>query len=71
MQKGTVGLSDIDIGLLRNDKNLKTYFYHDKCDIYDYLIAVGCGAVAGLADIFLVGAPGDSMLGAWTDEQVI
>jgi len=70
MQKGTVGLSDIDIGLLRNDKNLKTYFYHDKCDIYDYLIAVGCGAVAGLADIFLVGAPGDSMLGAWTDEQV-
>lgn len=44
-------------------------FYHDRCDKYDYLIAVGCGAVAGLVDIFLVGAPG-SELSKWTDSQV-
>lgn len=47
-----------------------------KCDKYDYLIAVGCGAAAGLVDIFLVGAPkgamvsNDSVLGKWSDEQV-
>ena len=36
----------------------------------DYLIAVACGAVGGMVDIFLVGAPGDSVLGKWTDAQV-
>lgn len=41
-----------------------------KCDKYDYLIAVGCGCIAGLVDIFLVGAPGDSVLGGWSDAQV-
>lgn len=40
-----------------------------KCDKYDYLIAVTCGAIAGLVDIFLVGAPGDSVLGSWSDAQ--
>lgn len=42
----------------------------DKCDKYDYLIAVACGAVGGMIDIFLVGAPGNSVLGKWTDAQV-
>lgn len=41
----------------------------DKCDKYDYLTAVGCGVLGGLIDVFLVGAPRDSILGAWTDEQ--
>lgn len=41
----------------------------DKCDKYDYLTAVGCGVLGGLIDIFFVGAPGDSALGAWTDKQ--
>lgn len=45
-------------------------FYHDKCDKYDYLIAVACGAVAGLVDIFFVGTPIDSKLQGWTDTQV-
>lgn len=44
--------------------------YHDECDKYDYLIAVGCGVVGGFIDIFLVGTPGNSMLGQWTDKQV-
>lgn len=42
----------------------------DQCDKYDYLTAVGCGAIGGIVDIFLVGAPGDSVLGEWTDSQV-
>lgn len=41
-----------------------------KCDKYDFLIAVVCGAIAGLVDIFLVGSPGDSILGNWSDVQV-
>lgn len=51
-------------------KDPKAYFYHDTCDKYDYLVAVGCGAVAGLVDIFLVGSPADSVLQPWTDAQV-
>lgn len=49
------------IDLLRNE---------DHCDKYDYLTAVGCGAVGGMIDVFLVGAPGDSALTCWTDKQV-
>lgn len=41
-----------------------------KCDKYDYITAVACGAIGGLVDIFLVGAPGESVLGQWTDMQV-
>lgn len=41
-----------------------------KCDKYDYLIAVSCGAIAGLVDIFFVGSPIDSTLQGWTDSQV-
>lgn len=48
----------------------RNLFYNDKCDVYDYLTAVACGAVGGVVDIFLVGAPGESVLGAWTDTQV-
>ena len=40
------------------------------CDSSDYLIAVACGAVSGLVDIFLVGAPSQSVIGKWTDAQV-
>lgn len=63
-------MSDINIGMFQNSKDLKPYFYNDKCDKYDYLLAVGCGAIAGLVDIFLVGEPGNSKLGNWTDAQV-
>lgn len=48
----------------------KPVFYHDKCDKYDYLIAVACGAIAGMVDIFFVGSPADSKLQSWTDTQV-
>lgn len=42
----------------------------DRCDKYDYLASVACGAIGGMIDIFLVGFPGDSALGCWTDVQV-
>ena len=43
---------------------------HNTCGTSDYLIAIGCGAISGLVDIFFVGAPGESLLGSWTDMQV-
>lgn len=63
-------MSDIDINIIRNDTNLRSVFFNDKCDKYDYLIAAGCGAIAGLVDIFLVGSPADSKLQRWNDDQV-
>ncbi len=56
--------------MIQDKADLQPYFYNDTCDKYDYLIAAACGAVAGLLDIFLVGAPGDSKLLSWTDTQV-
>ena len=50
--------------------NMKLMLKEDKCDKYDYLTAVACGVLGGLIDILLVGEPGNSVLGAWTDEQV-
>lgn len=42
----------------------------NKCDKYDYLVAIACGAIGGMIDIFLVGTPGNSCLEKWTDKQV-
>lgn len=39
------------------------------CDRYDYMIAVTCGMIGGLIDIFFVGAPGTGTLGKWADSQ--
>lgn len=54
----------------RDDNETQALFYDDKCDKYDYLISVGCGAIAGLVDVFFVGSPMDSKLMHWTDAQV-
>lgn len=53
-----------------SNENQNLLQINDKCDKYDYLIAVACGALGGMIDIFLVGAPGDSKLVNWTDTQV-
>ena len=45
------------------------YLQSNSCDAYDYLLAVACGAIGGLVDIFFVGVPGDSVLGKWSDQQ--
>lgn len=63
-------MNNLNIITAQNKSDFKTAFYNDKCDKYDYLISVGCGAIAGLVDIFLVGSPADSKLLQWTDEQV-
>lgn len=41
------------------------------CDRYDVLTAAACGAIGGIIDIFLVGAPGEGrFLEQWSDERV-
>lgn len=39
-----------------------------KCDKYDYVIATSCGVLAGLVDVFFVGAPGKSVLQGTVDK---
>lgn len=41
----------------------------DKCDKYDYFIATFSGLATGFIDVFFVGAPGESVLGTFTDKQ--
>ena len=58
-------------GLIKNNKeDQELLLKKDKCDKYDYLAAVGCGIIGGLMDVFLIGAPQNSILGGWTDQQV-
>ena len=64
-----------------NDEN-RNLLVESKCDKYDYLTAIACGAIGGLIDIFCVCAPGDNgdifqvgpisspSLQSWTDGQV-
>lgn len=66
----TIGINSDDLIAEDIEDNKKLLEKHDKCDKYDYLVAVGCGAIGGLIDIFLVGAPGDSVLGKLTDKQI-
>lgn len=62
---------DNEILILKNDESTKKLLSsEDTCDKYDYLTAVACGAIGGMIDIFFVGAPNDSKLGKWTDQQV-
>lgn len=59
-----------DDSLRTNRKeNQALLIQNDKCDKYDYLLAVGCGAIGGMIDIFFVGTPGESKLCKWTDAQ--
>lgn len=63
--------SDIRYPALQNTKDSQNLFRTKNiCDRYDYLVAVACGVVGGLIDIFMVGTPGSSVLGSWTDSQV-
>ena len=63
--------SDIKYSIIANSSENRALLQNeDKCDKYDYLVAVACGTIGGMIDIFLVSAPGDSVLGSWTDTQV-
>lgn len=59
MENSKVMIPEDDVKLLQDSS----------CDASDYLVAVSCGAISGLVDIFLVDAPSDSVLGKWTDAQ--
>lgn len=51
------------------DKRAKqTEWSKDKCDKYDYMIAVFCGFSAGIIDALFVGAPRQGKLGTLTDK---
>ncbi|MDY4840563.1 MAG: hypothetical protein SO160_13680 [Lachnospiraceae bacterium] len=55
-----------------DEREKKVQWSNDKCDKYDYMIAVSCGALAGLIDIFFVGGATTktaelSRLGRWSD----
>lgn len=39
--------------LEESEENRNLLQKYNKCDRYDYLVAVACGAVGGLTDIFL------------------
>lgn len=63
--------TDMKYSLMENsNENRALLQVDDKCDKYGYLVAVACGAIGGIIDIFLVGSPGNSVLGKWTDIQV-
>ncbi|MDO4701964.1 MAG: hypothetical protein Q4A47_05060 [Erysipelotrichaceae bacterium] len=40
-----------------------------ECDYLDYILAASSGALCGIIDIFLVGKPGETPLGKWTDNK--
>ncbi|MBQ9361762.1 MAG: hypothetical protein IJT96_12075 [Lachnospiraceae bacterium] len=57
--------------LIKNSRdNRQLLINEDKCDKFDYLIGVACGAIGGFIDIFCVGTPKDSILCKFTDAQV-
>ncbi len=64
------GTPEKNFFLEESKENQQLLQKYDKCDKYDYLVAVACGVVGGLIDIFFVGAPGNSVLGNWTDAQI-
>lgn len=52
-----------EIKIELSEANRKLLQSEDRCDKYDYIAAVVCGAIGGMIDIFGVGSPGDSALG--------
>ena len=49
--------------------NIQLLKNKDKCDKWDYIAAVACGAVAGVVDVFCVDMPATGSLTKWTDSQ--
>lgn len=55
-----------DMCVSENEESLKKLT--PECDKLDYTLAVTCGAMCGVMDVFLVGKPGESPVGDITDE---
>ncbi len=62
---------EMDYTVIENSaENRELLKDRDRCDKYDYLAAIACGAIGGMINIFFVGAPGDSRVEKWTDSQM-
>ena len=62
--------AELDLGIIRERiaENSDTIAaLTPECDMLDYVLAVSSGVVCGMIDVFLVGFPEDSKLGAVTD----
>ena len=56
--------------VLKTHAERKSFSFGD-CNIYDLVAATACGAIGGLIDIFMVGAPGEGKpLEKWADSQI-
>lgn len=56
--------------VLKTHAERKSFSFGD-CNIYDLVAATACGAIGGLIDIFMVGAPGEGKpLEKWADNQI-
>lgn len=53
----------------KSEENQRLIVENDNCDKYDYMIAVGCGVIGGLIDVFFVGTPGTGLLGDLIDKE--
>ena len=59
-------MSTYDIILDKRAKEIT--WSQDKCDCYDYMIAIFCGFAAGIVDSLFVGIPKQSKLGVLTEK---
>ena len=62
-------VSQAEIELLTLDESIESIkSIKPNCDKTDYVLAASSGAICGIIDIFLVGKPGESVLGGITDK---
>lgn len=66
-------MEDAELELEKIDKNIEEIEASLKklkpeCDKIDYILAASSGALCGIIDIFLVGKPGESLIGNLTDK---
>lgn len=61
-------LSRDGVAALRKQLENEFTYKQPQCDALDYMIAATTGLLGGLVDIFLVGAPGEGIIGALSDE---
>ena len=61
-------LSREGVAALRKQMEDEFTYRQPRCDALDYMVAGTAGLLGGLVDIFLVGAPGEGIIGTMSDE---
>ncbi len=61
---------DVSHLIEQNTENKRLITENSKCDKYDYITAVACGALGGIIDVLFVDMPQTSKLCEFTDKQV-